>query len=181
MTPIEQARARNRKWYWKNPAAVRAKKNANASKWQKLNPERRRAIYRRWYYRHREEILANKNAVRREKYKLLTPEEKHRKALLNKEWRSRNARYIQQQRLVKYRLTIEQFDAILERQGGVCAICGSANPGPKNWHVDHNHKTGKVRGLLCHHCNCGIGHFKDAPRLLAKAAEYISKDTSTCQ
>ena len=50
-----------------------------------------------------------------------------------------------------------------------CVICGSDEP----LVVDHDHKTGKVRGMLCNHCNRGLGHFRDDPELLEFAAQYV--------
>ncbi len=61
-------------------------------------------------------------------------------------------------------------------QGGVCAVCGnSPNMSKKRGglHVDHDHSTGKVRGLLCESCNVGLGFFKDSSIKLAKAIEYL--------
>jgi len=71
----------------------------------------------------------------------------------------------------KYGLTIEQYDIILESQNGVCKICGGANP--KRFAVDHDHKTGKIRGLLCSMCNGGLGLFRDNIDFLKKAIEYL--------
>ena len=50
-----------------------------------------------------------------------------------------------------------------------CVICGSEEP----LVVDHDHKTGKVRGMLCNHCNRGLGHFRDDPELMEFAAQYV--------
>lgn len=62
--------------------------------------------------------------------------------------------------------------AALEKQK-LCAICHSA---PRSrLHIDHNHKTGKYRGLLCDNCNLGLGHFKDSPALLSKAINYLKE------
>ena len=49
----------------------------------------------------------------------------------------------------KYGLTLEEYDAMLEAQGGVCAICGEPRPEERTLHVDHDHETGAIRGLLC--------------------------------
>jgi hypothetical protein len=77
-----------------------------------------------------------------------------------------------------YGLSIEQYDALLASQGGGCAICGERGDGGR-WrrrlHVDHDHRTGKVRGLLCHGCNVGVGHFDDSPELMQRAAAYLGK------
>lgn len=75
--------------------------------------------------------------------------------------------------LRKYGLTPLGYDALLESQGGACAICGSACPSGKRLAVDHCHNTGTVRGLLCARCNPGIGMFKDQPDLLLVAVEYL--------
>jgi hypothetical protein len=63
-------------------------------------------------------------------------------------------------------------------QAGLCGICMdeiSLIPGSKNFRdVDHDHQTGKVRGLLCHQCNIGLGGFKDSPLRLRYAIHYLS-------
>jgi hypothetical protein len=71
----------------------------------------------------------------------------------------------------KYGLTPEQYDQMLESQGGGCAICGKP-PGDTALHVDHCHETGRVRGLLCFSCNAGLGQFKHDPDLLYSAMTY---------
>jgi hypothetical protein len=63
-------------------------------------------------------------------------------------------------------VTQETYDRILAAQDGGCAICG-ALPAVRDLAVDHDHKTGAVRGLLCMSCNTGLGHFHDDPELLA--------------
>lgn len=75
----------------------------------------------------------------------------------------------------KYGMTLDAYDALLEAQGGVCAICGEAGADAKMLAVDHDHNTGKVRGLLCDKCNQGIGLFRDDPELMAKAIQYIKE------
>lgn len=73
----------------------------------------------------------------------------------------------------KYKLTEEVFDTINEYQGGVCAICGKAELFHGNLVVDHCHKTGEVRGLLCVKCNAGIGQLGDDPIIVDKALDYL--------
>ena len=57
-------------------------------------------------------------------------------------------------------------------QGGRCAICG-AEQGNRRFHLDHDHATGRARGLLCHSCNLGLGAFRDNPEWLDAAAAYL--------
>src|SRR5690349_20464048 len=66
----------------------------------------------------------------------------------------------------KFGITPEQVDAMLAEQGGGCAICGSKVSKTKisdRFHIDHDHKTNRVRGLLCNHCNVAIGMANDDP------------------
>lgn len=69
-------------------------------------------------------------------------------------------------------LTLEAYEKLVFQQGGRCAICGRT-PKKHNLDVDHSHKSGKVRGLLCNSCNVGLGLFKDLPETLEKAAAYL--------
>jgi hypothetical protein len=74
----------------------------------------------------------------------------------------------------KYGMTPEEWDEIFLAQKESCKICGVGNPGGKGfWHVDHDHETGKVRGILCNGCNLGLGHFKDSVENLRKAQDYL--------
>lgn len=76
----------------------------------------------------------------------------------------------------KYGITLGDYNIMLERQKHVCAICGSpATVDQRAFHVDHCHKTGKIRGILCNGCNAGLGHFKDDPSVLLRAATYIKE------
>ncbi len=80
------------------------------------------------------------------------------------------------QRLRRYGLTYQEYRALMERQGGVCALCRQewrGWGGRTGLHVDHCHRTGRVRGLLCGDCNTALGRFGDDPVLLRRAAEYL--------
>ncbi len=74
----------------------------------------------------------------------------------------------------KFGMTIEQYDAMLEAQGGGCFICGRPPREDISLHVDHDHSTGKVRGILCFCCNNALADFQEDPELLRKAASYVS-------
>ncbi len=69
--------------------------------------------------------------------------------------------------------TQEEVDAIFESQGKKCAICQSTEPKGLNWHLDHDHLTGKNRGVLCGICNRGLGYFKDNVETLHSAVKYL--------
>jgi hypothetical protein len=79
-------------------------------------------------------------------------------------------------------ITLDDYNLILEQQNNVCAICGkpehifnSRTQKTLSLSVDHCHTTGKIRGLLCSHCNHAIGKFNDDVELLQKAIEYLKK------
>lgn len=72
--------------------------------------------------------------------------------------------------LNKFGITLDQFHSKFENQDFCCAICGEVMDRP---HIDHNHTTGKVRGLLCRLCNLGIGALGDTPERCLSAAKYI--------
>lgn len=72
-------------------------------------------------------------------------------------------------------ITQADYDDLLVRQGGGCAIC-SKPPGKISLHVDHDHETGEIRGLLCVGCNNALGHLHDDPGLLVRAISYVGRD-----
>jgi hypothetical protein len=73
-----------------------------------------------------------------------------------------------------YGITPDAYEAMLSTQGSRCALCHTDTPrGSGRFHVDHCHATGKVRALLCHECNTGLGKFKDNTELLARAIAYL--------
>jgi hypothetical protein len=77
-----------------------------------------------------------------------------------------------------YNLTPENYEQMLKAQNGRCAICQTTSPGGRFhvWHIDHCHTSGKVRGLLCHCCNMGLGYFKDNQFNLHQALSYLNHD-----
>lgn len=81
--------------------------------------------------------------------------------------------------LMKYGMTIADYEAKLAAQDGVCMLCHRPAPGgikaASRLHVDHDHVTGRNRDLLCMNCNRGLGYFKEDPALMRAAAEYIER------
>ena len=81
-----------------------------------------------------------------------------------------------------YGMTVEEYDQMFEDQNGVCAICGQLetrihifNGLPQRLAIDHNHETGKIRGLLCSKCNLILGQINDDGVWLINALQYLKK------
>jgi len=78
-------------------------------------------------------------------------------------------------RLKRYGLSSEQYKSMLQKQNGLCAICGTDKPGAghSELYIDHDHSTGTIRGLLCRDCNLMLGYSKDDPNRLLQAIQYL--------
>ena len=90
----------------------------------------------------------------------------------NAPWKSQN--------YARYGVTIAEVQALFESQHGLCAVCGnpetciSKRTGkPKMLHLDHDHKTGKVRGLLCQDCNMALGHMREDVKRIEALLDYV--------
>lgn len=91
-------------------------------------------------------------------------------------WRKANKGYFRRWALAKnYGITPEDYDQLLDKQGGGCAICGDEPWTQKHGllHVDHDHATSEIRGLLCFSCNVALGAFKDDTPRIARAISYL--------
>jgi hypothetical protein len=92
-------------------------------------------------------------------------------------WRKNNpgwaARLGWQKKLRKRGLTIEDYEKILAAQGGGCAIC-ERKPSKRHLDVDHDHSSGKFRGLLCSNCNQALGRVEGNPNWVLKALSYLA-------
>lgn len=127
----------------------------------------------RYYYKHRDKVLANHKKLRKEN------PEKFRG--WSKRYREKNPDGDRARNLMRqYGLTIDEYDAMVVQQGNVCAICKQPETAERNGvkyrlAVDHCHKTGKVRGLLCFKCNSAIGQFEKRNVPIRNIEEYLDK------
>jgi uncharacterized protein YbaR (Trm112 family) len=113
------------------------------------------------------------NHMQRKKYNL-NPEEKIKRQIREARRKSKKPlakKDAELQRL--YGITVDDYLNILESQDGVCKICHKDCKTKSRLSVDHNHSSGKVRGLLCNRCNRAIGMFEDSPELLLSAISYL--------
>jgi hypothetical protein len=77
----------------------------------------------------------------------------------------------------RYRHGVSQaeFDALLNSQGGACAICRKTNWNGRGPNIDHDHVTGNIRGILCHNCNVALGHIGDDPKIARAMGDYLEQ------
>ncbi len=88
--------------------------------------------------------------------------------------KKRESRWQINDRLVRrHGITLAEYEALLVKQNGACAVCRDACDSGMRLAVDHDHSTGRIRGLLCRRCNQGIGVMRDDPARLRRAADYL--------
>lgn len=135
--------------------------------------ERNRARARAYYRKHRDQLRAYSREWQRRK-RAEQPEIERQK---------RRAKYIRtyspekaaaRNRRAKYGLGPDQYIRLFNEQGGVCAVCQHETPW-RSLDVDHDHMSGRVRGLLCSNCNRAIGLCNDDPERLRAAAAYLEQ------
>lgn len=157
--------------------------SAASVSWAKRNPERVKEIKRAFRERHRDRIKAERAAAsaanrekRNEAVRKWVAENPEMAAAQRVRGRLRSMQRKQGGNLrLNYGITAEQYERLLLAQGGCCAICRKPNDTTrtKRLFVDHDHTTGRVRALLCHSCNAGLGYFKEDPALFLRAVAYI--------
>lgn len=141
-------------------------------KWRLAHPE----YSREWREKNREKANEYSRAYRaKNPHKVKETNQKQRER--RKTWTKEQRR--DKQRKYAFGIPEGWFAEQLQKQGGVCAICGNpsevADSMKRDLHVDHDHKTGQVRGLLCGKCNPMLGLVDDSISLLEKAIEYLKK------
>lgn len=159
------------------------------TRWKKQNRDRHLRAIQAWHKKQREtnpKYVADQKARSKAWYEKNKNDPEFRKKRSEASLRyfktekgrlsKRNARLRSE-----YGISLADYDALLEKQGGVCAICKrpQRNIRQINNHliaqlsVDHNHATGKNRGLLCSDCNLALGGFQESPKILQSALEYL--------
>jgi hypothetical protein len=114
------------------------------------------------------------NKMQREKYNS-SPEEKIKRQIRAGRRKERDPLVAKKSELKRlYGITFEDYTKMFVDQGEVCAICKENCQTKNSLSVDHDHKNGRVRGLLCNRCNRALGMFKDDPIILQRAAEYVA-------
>ena len=127
------------------------------------------------------DTIKNTVNVSRKKECVNTETKRHKLKLWQKDWRKRNPerhkttakRYKLKQ---QYGITLEQYNSMFDEQKGCCYICHkNQSECKRKLNVDHNHKTGRVRALLCGGCNSMIAHSKENVDTLLAGVEYLRK------
>lgn len=165
----------SRDYYRRNREVLLAKERARRA----ADPKKHSDEVRAWYRKNRDAVLARRREhyqrnkeQRREYNRKYHERNRDRLRAANSErYRKNRDRYLSNQQLKTYGLTGDQYKALLLGQGNACAVC--REPFSKRPAVDHDHKTGAVRGLLCGSCNGGLGLFRDNPAFLAAAIAYL--------
>ena len=109
-----------------------------------------------------------------DRYKCIDCNKKLHRRYYERTYKARRDKYRAVQYKNSYGLTIAEYDELLVRQDGKCAIC-KLPPDKKRLCIDHDHKTGKVRGLLCDRCNLLLGRVYDDCSILSSAIEYLNQ------
>ena len=90
-------------------------------------------------------------------------------------WKAYSKRHHRKQHLKQYGLSEEDYALLFTLQNGRCAICNDPQPVDQTFSVDHDHDTQVVRSLLCRGCNVGIGQFREDPKRLEAAIQYLRR------
>lgn len=142
--------------------------------WRKANPEQHKAGTLAWRLANRVRVKNGQRDWR----------EKNREWVKERDlkWRKSNPEILaasgHRRALKRYNISEEDFILLKKKQQNKCAICQEGFK--KTPRIDHDHVTGKVRGLLCNTCNISLGGFKDSPRLLQAASNYLLTAPRSC-
>lgn len=172
----EEKKAANARWYLSHGAEYRRRNQTKLRRdrlaWYKRTNSQRRTYKRKWRISRHEQCIRWEREYRRKNI--------IRERARQRQWRRDHPNSNRSWALwKKYRITIKDYFRLFRKQGGRCAICRK-RPNKHNrqrglLEVDHNHKTGQVRSLLCFNCNIGIGNFKENIKWLRRTIKYLQK------
>lgn len=148
-------------------------RRAYQKQWRLANPERYKAAQRRWYERNREanRLRYQQDEEYRRKHAESNKRRYHERKVEDPSFLERSSRAAYGRKLLmKYGISIDDYERMSRAQGELCAICSRA----LKLVVDHCHDTGNVRGLLCDDCNVGLGRLGDSIERVAAALEYLN-------
>lgn len=171
----------------KSPEA-KARKAVRTNIYNAAHRKERAAYAKRYYAAHREEILVQKKtflAAHREERKAqgkryYDTHREERKAHSLTYFYAHREELNAYRRFHKYGLSQGAFNALLETQGRACAICRKTKWNGNGPHLDHDHTTGKVRGILCSNCNLVLGLIGNNPKIARKIGDYLEL-AETCE
>jgi len=166
----EREKLRSKRYRETHKEQITAQRKAYAE----ANRDELRAANRAYYKKNADTIRARQKVLR------TTPEHREKQRRYKKKNKERfRDRQKDYDLRTNYGITLEDYNLMLENQNHRCKICESDTPAGKGWNVDHCHTTKKVRGVLCPHCNTGLGFFKDNPDLLIAAINYLNDSAET--
>lgn len=156
----------------------KARRAEAAREWRRRNPQRAKEHAARSRAKNRDKVLARQAAWREAN--------RDKAAARSRAWYAENRRRVADRNMRRsFGISLDDYERLLAAQGGRCAICPSTTPGKgERFAVDHDRSCcpGKtscgacIRGLLCVHCNVGLGHFRDDQDLLSAAIAYLRRD-----
>ncbi len=175
------------------PAERRAKRaweNREKAKDPEGFKQRQRDAQKRYHEKHKEELRERRRLHRlqnleaeRARGRAEYAKNREARAEASRKWKANNReKFLAGSRLAnlkKYGLTPESKEALFLSQGSACAACGSPDPrGVRGWHIDHDHITGKVRGIVCLYCNVALGKVEDSVDRLKMLIAYLEKHSA---
>ncbi len=153
---------------------------------ERVTPEQTRAREKAWCLANKERVIEHRRKARLkfktenpEEYKRINREKNRRYYAAN---RDKQLKWNQAANLRRYGMTVADYDAMLAKQSGKCAICGRDQKHSLHTRlfVDHDHDTGVVRGLLCYRCNSALGQLGDNIEGVLRAVDYLRHAPKVC-
>lgn len=158
---LEKPLSEFNKHYGKPRSHCKPCHSASSQRWNDENKERRAVYVKGWHAENRETVRGHK--------------QKYERGMTNEQTARRKDYLYWRHIKINYGLTPEAWQAMSDAQGGLCALCRKPGRTGRNgkFDVDHCHDTGRVRGLLCRHCNIALGILGDSPEKMDRVMDYL--------